>query len=235
MKNLRLLSVTFDTPIAGRDIQAFRGAVIEKVGLDHDLYHNHKVDESGELRSIYRYPKVQYKRKGKRPSILFIDQGVEEAQHFFTKPDWDLEFAGKKYHATLSQLWARQFSVGVTEFPHPYTLRGWMGLNQKNYHSFADMSETEQIPFLERILAGNILGFATGVQHQFERRFEVRISEVLNSRIQIYKGVKVRTFDLNFEANVLLPPGVGIGKGASLGFGLVGKRKNIQESSIQMF
>lgn len=226
MKNLRLLSVTFDTPIAGREIQAFRGAVIEKVGLDHDLYHNHTVDESGELRSIYRYPKVQYKRRGRRPSILFIDQGVEEAQHFFTKPDWNLEFAGKKYHATLSQLWARQYQVGVTEELQPYIIRRWMGLNQRNHNTFYELPKEEQNPFLERILTGNILGFATGVEHQFEKRFSLQITQLLDTRLQTYKGVRVRTFDLAFEANVMLPPGVGIGKGASLGFGVVNRKRD---------
>lgn len=61
MKQLRLISVTFDTEIAPYETPAFRGAVIEKVGYEREHYHNHNNDPEADIRYHYRYPLVQYK------------------------------------------------------------------------------------------------------------------------------------------------------------------------------
>ncbi len=232
MKILSLLSVTFDTHIDPRDIPAFRGAVIERVGLNHGIFHNHKVDEAGRVHSEYRYPKVQYKVTGQFPSILFIEEGVEEAGHFFTRPDWSLSFGRRRYFANVRELQHQFYPISVTDEPYVYRLRRWMGLNQKNNQLFSNLGSKEQKDLLNRILAGNILGFATGVGHLFERRFDVEIDEILFSSFQDYKGIKARTFDIQFTSNVLLPPKVGLGKGASVGFGVVEwGEKNVRQTT----
>ena len=110
MKQVRILSVAFDTEIAAHETPAFRGAVIEKVGLEHELFHNHNNDPSAKVAYHYRYPVVQYKRQGRRPSIVFIDEGVGQAQHFFMQPDWSLEFAGRRYNASISDLKVRTYA-----------------------------------------------------------------------------------------------------------------------------
>ena len=153
MKQVRILSVAFDTEIAAHETPAFRGAVIEKVGLEHELFHNHNNDPSAKVAYHYRYPVVQYKRQGRRPSIVFIDEGVGQAQHFFMQPDWSLEFAGRRYNASISDLKVRTYDLGVTGQPHYYTLRNWAGLNQENYERFSQLeSLAEQIKMLENIL-----------------------------------------------------------------------------------
>ena len=42
MNKLRILSVTFDTPIAPWELRAFRGAVAAKAGYQHEHFHNHE-------------------------------------------------------------------------------------------------------------------------------------------------------------------------------------------------
>ncbi|MCB0551662.1 MAG: hypothetical protein KDD19_29115 [Phaeodactylibacter sp.] len=226
MKQVRILSVAFDTEIAAHETPAFRGAVIEKVGLEHELFHNHNNDPSAKVAYHYRYPVVQYKRQGRRPSIVFIDEGVGQAQHFFMQPDWSLEFAGRRYNASISDLKVRTYDLGVTGQPHYYTLRNWAGLNQENYERFSQLeSLAEQIKMLENILAGHILGFANGVGHRFRRRFDLSILHILGRRFRPFEGVGMLTFDLRFKADVLLPGYVGLGRGVSRGFGVVGEWK----------
>ncbi len=67
MKKLRLLAVSFDTHISPWELKQFRGAVSQKVGLEHEWFHNH--DNSGEEqdspsygrpRYHHRYPLIQY-------------------------------------------------------------------------------------------------------------------------------------------------------------------------------
>jgi len=71
MKQLRVLTVTFAAPIGKREIGAFRGALIDKVGKEHDWFHNHNNDANAQNSFHYRYPMIQYKRKYDKPMLVF--------------------------------------------------------------------------------------------------------------------------------------------------------------------
>lgn len=218
------MSVAFDTEIAPHETPAFRGAVIEKVGIEHEYYHNHNNDPNAQVAFHYRYPLVQYKRQRRRPAIFFIERGVDEAQHFFTQPDWRLHFSGREYQASISDLKVRQYTLGVCDEPKYYRLRRWMGLNQKNYEAYMALEGiTARTAFLEKKLVGHILAFAKGVGHYFERRFDLAILEILDARFRPFGGVQVLTFDLTFKADVLLPAYIGLGRGVSKGLGVVSR------------
>lgn len=222
MKQIRILNVVFDTEIAPYETPAFRGAVIQKVGLEHEFFHNHDNQALSGSAFHYRYPLIQYKRQRRKPAILFIEKGIDEAKHFFSNPDWTLHFASRQYQAAIASMDVKQYPIGVTDKEYQYTLRRWMGLNQKNYHQFKKLDDQEaQVQLLEKILPGHILGFAKGVGHWFERRFDLTINELLGVRTSSFEGVKIMTFDLRFSTNLLLPPIIGLGKGVSQGYGVV--------------
>jgi len=69
MKKIRILTVIFDTEIKGYEIPAFRGAVVDKVGLENIIFHNHL---SGNT-FLYKYPLIQYKVIRNNPAIQCID------------------------------------------------------------------------------------------------------------------------------------------------------------------
>ncbi|NJL75795.1 MAG: hypothetical protein HC892_13005, partial [Saprospiraceae bacterium] len=77
MKKLRLLTITFDTEIKPYETPAFRGAVIERVGIQHTWFHNHQIDPDTDHQYYYRYPLVQYKCNRKQPVLMFLDKAVE--------------------------------------------------------------------------------------------------------------------------------------------------------------
>lgn len=222
MKQVRLISVAFDTEIAPHETSAFRGAVIEKVGQEREQYHNHNNSPKAKSPYHYRYPLVQYKRQRRRPSIVFIDEGVNEAQHFFAQPDWRLNFGGREYSASIADLRVKQYPVGISEQPKYYTLHRWLGLNQVNFERFMGMAdEAEQLAFLEHTLAGHILGFGSAIGHRYEARVEVSILHIFKRRFVPVSGVPMLAFDFRFCANVLLPPQISLGRGAARGFGIL--------------
>lgn len=224
MKNIRILSVTFSEPIAEHEIPAFRGAIIEKVGLERDLFHNHNNQSDEDQQYHYRYPLVQYKRRRKKPTLVFIEHGIDEAQHFFTKPSWDMTMAGRTYHTSIEQMLVREYPLGITETEQHYTIRHWQALNQKNFSRYMELDGLpEKAQLLEKVLTAHLLALGSGVDHFFTERFDLIITRILGTRYRAFGGVKVKTFDVRFKVNMQIPPFLGVGKGVSKGFGTVSK------------
>lgn len=228
MKELQIMKVVFNAHIAPHETPAFRGAVIEKVGLDRDIYHNHDNNPETPRQFHYRYPLVQYRQDRKRPALVFIDQGINEASFLFAQSDWSLTFAGRTQPMSIADLQVRQYPFGVTEDYRYYTLHRWQALNDENYRRFMATDDlTARIAMLQRILEGHVISLAKGVNHRLESRFDCIITDILGSRPARYEGVQVLTFDIRFKTNLLLPPYIALGKGVSLGFGEV--RKDAQK------
>ena len=51
-----------------------------------------------------------------------------------------------------------------------------------------------------------------------------KITAIEDPRVVMYKGVKLMSFDAEFKTNVSIPDYVGLGKGVSLGMGMVVRR-----------
>lgn len=82
-------------------------------------------------------------------------------------------------------------------------------------------SLTERLQLLERLLTGNILSFAKGIEWRIERPIKVQIQELKGEKMIRYKGVPLIAFDVIFNCNVFLPNYLGLGKSASHGFGII--------------
>jgi len=223
MKELRLLNVTFETILAPWELSAFRGAMAHKVGWEHDWFHNHdSSEEDSDLKHIYRYPLIQYKLHQKHPLLLCIDKGVEEAHHFFTQSDWSLNINHEKHDMRIHRLHLNQFNMRMFDQPQAYRLHNWLALNSENYKAYHSLlSISDKVALLERILTNNILRFAEGIGWEVPERIEVAITNLLQVNRVSYKGLKVEAHNLDFQANVFLPDFIGIGRGSSMGFGVV--------------
>lgn len=239
MHKLRTLAVTFDTSLNPWELPRFRGAMAWKVGLEHDWFHNHN-NETGGLH--HRYPLIQYKvsphNGGFRPMLLCLDQGIEEAHHFFSQPDWSLELRQSAHSDTayqtlplrIAHLHVNQYTLNTWDRDFHYRLHNWQALNTEHYLTYRDLDGiAERFQFLENILASHILSFARGVGWTLDRRFNVCITKLLSEKYVQYKGVNVLSFSLEFKADVSLPEWVGLGKGGSVGFGVVRGQSAIEK------
>lgn len=115
-----------------------------------------------------------------------------------------------------------QTSVEVNDIRFIYKLSRWLPLNQDNYELFSSLeSLQEKCAFLERLLVGNILSFAKGVGIFFDSEVEASIVDIEMMGQYKFKNVNMLGFDVVFSTNVSLPQYVGLGKGVSLGFGMI--------------
>lgn len=228
MKRIRYLTIRFGTTITLQEIPTFRGAVIEKVGREHDLFHNHDAQAG----FLYRYPLIQYKRVGSNPAIICLDEGVDEIHHFFQNRSWDITLYDRPIELSVQDLRLNQFTFQAWEHTFSFTISNWLALNQENYDRFMALAhEQDQVSFLERILRSNILSMAKGLDWYIDREVRVRIRSLGPMHLQRFKDQLLASFDAHFDTNVFLPNLIGLGKGASIGFGVV-KQKRREERKI---
>ena len=224
MKNLRILAVSFDTTIQPYELQHFRGAVAQKVGLEHEWFHNHD-NTNGTFHN--RYPLIQYKLdtfKGQmRPMLLCLDNAIEEAHHFFSAPDWSLNINNAEHNLKIARLRVDSCRLNVWDSVFSYRLHKWQALNPENFEKYNALTNSiARTRFLEQLLRNQILSFAHGVDWDLNPDFELRIHSPIKEDWMDYKEKqKVLVFTLNFETTLSLPDFIGIGKGASRGLGVV--------------
>ena len=225
-KRIRILTVIFDSEIRPFEIPALRGAMIDKVGKENLVFHNHLKNNS----YLYRYPLVQYKQIMGKPALVCIEYGVDEIHKFFEKPDWSIKIGDRWLDMKIYKLLLNQFNMQVWESSFYYHIRNWIALNQDNYKKYQQTeSEKERIEFLERTLIANIISFAKGIEWDIEKEIRVAITSQITIRPVSLKGKKILGFNTDFKTNVFLPNYIGLGKSVSLGFGMI-KQINKKEN-----
>jgi uncharacterized protein MJ0978 len=112
--------------------------------------------------------------------------------------------------------------VTCDENMQTYALQGWLPLNSMNYREYQCLeSLSERVNMLEKILVGNVLSFAKGVDVFLDSRVICKILELKNTGIVFYKDVGLMSFSVVFRINVVLPDFIGLGKAVSINNGVI--------------
>lgn len=222
MPKTRLLSVIFNNSIQPFEINLFRGAIGNVMREGSVLFHNHL---EGGLR--YGYPLIQYKIINKKAAIVCLNEGADAIHELFTKGELRLKLGERdeelfevdemKISNPVVQVWKDTFS---------YSIINWLALNEANFEEYkALQGDILKMEFLEKILIGNILSFAGGINWTVEDEIKVRITHFNRLHTLTFREVQFQAFNLNFITNVSLPNGIGLGKGSSTGYGVIRKLK----------
>lgn len=221
---INTLTIRFQNTIQPDEIPLFRGAIIHAVGDNcSHLFHNHDGDGFH-----YRYPMIQYKRLGGRAAIVCIGEGVEEIGAFFSNSNFTLRLGDKPAtrfelqsvipHRTLVQVWNDHFH---------YHLRHWLPLNSENHQKYMELEGVvERTQLLEKILIGNILSACKGLGIHVEGEIVCKILHTDEPRVTHYKNIPYMSLNAEFKCNLSLPNHIGLGKGASMGHGIINRRWN---------
>lgn len=218
---IRVLKVSFDVGLKPYEVAAFRGAMVHKVGKEETLFHNHLSDGYR-----YKYPLIQYKAIGGKPVIVCIENGVDHIHKYFEKRDWSIMIGDKKLDMKIASLNLNQFTMQAWEHKFDYRISNWLALNQNNVKKYNEIdSLAEKITLLEGLLKANILSFAKGIDWHVDRTIEVSIKQLDEPKAITFKSQKLLAFNAQFSTNVFLPNHIGLGKGVSVGFGVVKQSK----------
>lgn len=222
---LRYMSIIFEEALPPYETAAFRGAIAQLMHAQ-PIFHNHDNEGLTPQAFYYRYPLVQYKSDGHRPMILFLGNAVDQVYHLFEQLGQGIKIQNKDYSLAIKALKAKEYSIQTTSQQYKYKLHHWMALNDVNYQKFQELeSMVEQLQFLEAILTGHILAFATGIGWQVDELIKVQITSFPIEKFMSFKGMKMQTFSLQFKTNVFLPEFIGLGRSVSRGFGILRRVK----------
>lgn len=219
MLQLSYLTATFDLPLQDRDIPRWRSAWSEMAGFEFDRFHNHKPGDQG---VIYRYPLVQYRTYGKLAGLLALGEATEDVQQSLSVGPWELTWNYQPLPISLDDLQLELCDIALTDHFHEYRLRTYLPFNDRNFHQWKRASGLlAQVSLIQRMLAGHLLNFASGIGWQIPGRFEVEILHLDRPYHVPLHGVERPAFDLSFCTDLLLPLGIGLGKGVSHGYGVL--------------
>lgn len=218
MTKIKTLTVHFANELERHEIPLFRGAVIATVGRDKDvLFHNHIGDGFR-----YAYPFIQYKRLKKKATIVAIDNGVDSMSRLLSVDALNVQIGENEIKLEIDSTDIQRTEFEITSEPKKYSIFEWLPLNQNNYRTYIESRNIiERIEMLQRMMTGNIISMAKGLDIHIDKKIELNITEIKELKPIYFKRQKMFVFNATFTANVNLPNNIGLGKGASLGFGTI--------------
>lgn len=220
MPKISVARILFDTNLEPFEVPAFRGAIIEKVGREEVAFHNH----IGNTGLLYNYPIIQYKSANHKAGIVCVLAGVDEAYKLFSKELGIVRIGQVSRELRVESVRMNKTDVRVIDSIRTYSIHSWVPLNEKNFKIYLQLNDLKsKLSFLEKMLVGNIMSFAKGINWKVDKLIETKIMAVTKDYWIYHKGVKLKCFDLVFSSNVNLPLDIGLGKGVSIGYGTLSK------------
>lgn len=213
-----LLTVILDNKISFHEVHLFRGAILKALGNKGSvLFHNHT-----DTTYRFAYPLIQYKRIRSKAAIICIQQGTEDIGQLFAAGLGNLSLGERTIEAHLESVKSIQYRVQVWDNFFSYRLNRWLALNSENYERYRTAEGlVERAQMLEKILVGNILSFAKGIGYDVDKEIRCSITKISDPYLLSNKQIKLTAFDIEFKTNISLPDYIGLGKNASIGFGVV--------------
>ncbi len=181
---------------------------------ENELIHNHKDDKF-----IYQYPKVQYKIVDGTPMVCGIKEGGKLIHSIGFETDSILIDNNKMETFQKEVITSRERFEVTNDYVNYKFLTPWVALNQKNIKIYEESNSIEKEEMLKRVLIGNILSMAKGLDYNVLERIHVWIN-MKECSVNL-KNIPMKTFKGSFKVNFHIPDYLGIGKSVSRGFGTI--------------
>lgn len=228
---IRTLCVVYDTEIKHKEIALFRGAVLKCFGEKANiLYHNHA--DNATFR--YSYPLIQYKRLHGKAAIVCVEEGVDLIGQLLSEMPQRIMLGEHERNISVEKVIPVRLLVQTWDTMFEYRICKWLPLNSKNYQAYQSAASlAEKKMLLESILKGNLLSMLKGLGIFLEKELMLSSSSLSDPNIIYNKGVGMMSFQADFSCNLSIPNHLGIGKNASIGYGVIRQKKQPQKEETQ--
>lgn len=227
---IRILKISFSNEIKPFEIPLLRGALLQLLGENANvLFHNH---QGGGFR--YSYPLIQYKRIGGKAAVVCLNEGVDIVGEILSKGITRLNIGERVIELETERVSTQRHLAQVWNSSFKYRITKWLPLNKANYETYKTLETVgDRVAFLEKILAANILSFLKGLGIWLDKEVVCRLLNLSEPYLVKNKGVRLMAFDIEFKANISLPDYVGIGKNASIGYGVLTRIREKENNKKQ--
>lgn len=218
------LHLSFDEHITLDQLPQIRGAIVDKIGRQHHLFHNHTPDGAKQ----HRYPLIQYKCLRDRPGLVCLGQGVDAVQEYLSRPDRHLHLHGGRHlPMKVARMNLRHCPLRAWNTWFSYRLENWLPLHGPHLAAYKQApSLAQRLLLLERKLNSNIRTFTRSMGWAGDGQIEVRIHHIRKTGTLPLKDIPFYAFNIEFSTNVYLPQHIGLGKGAAFGYGVVSHKNH---------
>ncbi|MBR1626842.1 MAG: hypothetical protein IJ681_06830 [Bacteroidales bacterium] len=227
-KYIRILKIIFNFEIANWEVVPFRGAILEALKQQGNLYFHNHIDD---VQYRYSYPLIQYKRLSyNKACIVCVEQGCDVIGQLLQKDEMSLQIGSRIVIGKVEKILPNRIFMQIWNSEFHYRIKRWLPLNSENYEKYNNIVDLkEKIEFLEKILKGNLLSMCKGLNIYLSRELEVCINNLSRPFLVTNKGIKLMAFNIEFTSNLSIPNYIGIGKNASIGYGTIMEQKNIKD------
>ena len=218
-----ITTLNLDIPLHAGDIPLFRSSIIELVGRENEIFHNHDNSSESEGHYHFGYPLVQYAVRKRRATIIGLGKGAEAIyQELLPKLGNGMELDGQRVLVRHYHIQQQEHEWEIRESPEEYGLYGWIGLNQRNYRRWKDQSNgLSRMEILSGALTGQLRSLGKTIGIDEPKQITAEVMEVHNQkRVRWHKTQLIR-FHIRFRTNIFLPADIGIGRCVAFGYGQV--------------
>lgn len=218
---MQLLELHFDLALHPGQIRAFRAAISELVGFQHEGFHHHR-EIAGASHYHWSYPLIQYRISKGQVKMTGINTGAAAIKKYLLpRLGTTLHLMGKEY--ALSDYRVRERTVNIHLLPkfQTYRLRHWIALNPRNYRQWKKDKPEARLDLLSRALTGHLRAMGEGLALPESKTIQAKVIAVEGFGQVNWKAIPLLEFRVQFCANVQLPPNLQLGRLCSYGFGQV--------------
>lgn len=217
---MKIYNLQLDMPLHPRNLSGFRAAIVELLGREYEMLHNH---DNSEKKAHYHwsYPLLQYKVIRGKAAIVAIGEQAKQLCIMLMQQMPDQLFFAKQVHPIKAYFFKHQnYEWSLQAIPESYYIKHWLALNKTNYTNWKKSPDhNEQNHILSNALTGHIRAFARSIQLDFEAQIEGKVLQVNNYKAMQWHGQTFVGFNALIQSNLSLPLGIGLGRCVAFGFG----------------
>lgn len=223
---MNLITLNFPFKLHPALIPNFRAAIVEQIGLGHNLFHGHDNSEQGVTKYSNEYPLIRFAVRKSRAQIVGIGLGADAIiRHLLPALPGTLTIAGELYSTVGYFLKTGRWDAQVLSEYQSFGIHQWIALNKENYNAWKihEHSEGARRLILDRCLTGHLRAAAESAGLSKEGRSRIVARVLRQDKVKRIKwhGTQLIGFSVVAEANFVLPFGLGVGRCHSFGFGEV--------------
>ena len=215
-RNTRVLKITLDTSVKLPQISDFRKAVQEWVGATG----------SGVITSIgqEQYPLAQYRYAEGSGQILLLNEAADIFAVCLASRQWELKQDNTTIISPFKMGNMELYEVPYTTMKKKYTICNWVPLSQNNYklYNCYNSNQQQQQQLLTDLMVRHIANYCHAVNYPIsDDEIVVEIPKKMSSKPATVGNAKLLSFSGEFFTNTNLPKGIGLGRFAAIGWGIV--------------